>query len=114
MKNPHKLTLSEIKKLKVNKNNLLENKELFWINCNYPNDFCISGSCGNGYNSFFIRISESKIESISFSSYFDMTNFKFESFFDDENNKDDDLIQEMFLEQINKLIDVKILIGGKK
>lgn len=126
-KNIYNLTIKKIKDLKVNPQRLLENSEIFidktrlfsFSHClhdwRYQDDFCYTDSSWDGYLSFFIRLSTDKIESISFSSNYDTTDYTFDSFaINKEMSEGALLIRNKFLDFINSLIYLGVLYGERE
>ena len=121
--NKYKLTIKDIKKLKVG-NRALIGEPVFWRN-NVINAWCISGSSGTEAdhrfgtdNGYWIGIYDEDAKAyagkfrINFSTYGGMCGYNFNSFFKpkDIENENDLRIQELFLEKINYLIDNGILV----
>lgn len=123
VKNKYNLTYSGVKKLKVG-NRELVNSHLFWRN-EIIKAWCITGYTGNnsfyrGENEYWIGIYDEDAPFFAgqfrfeLTSYGGMCGYTFNKFFDKEDIEcgDDLLIQEMFLNKINQLIDLGILIKG--
>lgn len=119
VRNKFKLTIEKIKKLKITDRSQVHDP-LFWRN-DVIHAWCISESVGNeamcDENEYWIGIYDENAPAyagrfrISFSTYGGMCGYKFNEFFDEKDidNEKDLLIQEKFLAQINKLIDLGIL-----
>lgn len=121
--NKYELTIKDIKKLKVGNRSLLC-EPLFWRN-NAINAWCISGSSGTRAdhefgtdNGYWIGIYDEDAKAyagkfrISFSTYGGMCSYEFNKFFQpkDIDNENDLRIQELFLDKINHLIDIGVLV----
>jgi len=117
VKNKYKLKISDIKKLKVNDwSKVCE--PLFWKNT-VVNAWCWSHVIEHGQyetNSCWLGIYDNGKIKISFTSYDGMCGYDFKKFFDytDIEIEDDLLIQEIFLDKINYLLDNKILCKETK
>ena len=105
--NKHELTIEKIKNLKVGDTTKFK-EPVFWRN-NVVNAWCISG--GTRYNSFWIGFYDNGTFKFTLSCFEDMCWYDFKEFYKIEEIEiiDDFLIQEMFLEKINYLIDEGIL-----
>ncbi len=123
VENKYNLTISKIKKLQIGNRSLLS-EPLFWRN-NVISAWCISGSSGTSAdhrygtdNGYWIGIYDEDAKAyagkfrINFSSYGGMCGYTFNSFYRpaDIENENDLRIQELFLEKINYLIDLGILV----
>lgn len=116
--NKHSLTLRDIEALKVG-NYELVGSPTFWWN-EIISAWCITESCGSPFagNDFWIGIYSQDAPEHSgkfrfwISCYGGMCNYNFNEFFNikDIDCKDDLIIQEKFLKQINELIDKGILV----
>ena len=106
--NKHELTIEKIKNLKVGDTTKFK-EPVFWRN-NVVNAWCISG--GTRYNSFWIGFYDNGTFKFTLSCFEDMCWYDFKEFYKIEEIEiiDDFLVQEMFLEKINYLIDEGILI----
>jgi hypothetical protein len=114
--NKYNLTISKIKKLKVNREKV--DAFRFWRN-DIIHAWCVSGGVGGNLgNGYWLGIYDEtapayagKIQ-ISFSSYGGMCGYDFNSFYrpSDIENEIDLQIQELFLEEVNHLIDSGTLI----
>lgn len=124
IKNKHNLTISKIKKMKIGDRSKIK-EPLFWRN-NIIQAWCISGStarnskedeCGI-YNEYWLGIYDKDAKAyadkfrIYFSTYGGMCGYIFNKFFEqkDIECEVDLLVQEIFLEKINYLIDEGVLI----
>ena len=117
VENKYELTIPKIKKLKVNREKLNDNINLFWRN-NVIGAYCISQYTDRKeYGSYWIGIYDIGAPSFagkfrfSLSVWQDMCRYDFENFFDEEDieNEDDLILQEKFLTKINELLDLGIL-----
>ena len=116
VKNKYSLTIDDIEKLKVGNLDLVK-PPLFWWN-NVISAWCISGCTIKSENTYWIGIYpivgwQQKVKfKFYFTCYADQCMYEFTEFYNPEEieNKYDLMIQEMFLEKINELIDKGILI----
>ena len=110
--NKYDLTIEKIKNLKVNDTSKF-GEPIFWRN-DVVNAWCISG--GTRYNSYWIGFYDNGTFRFTISCYEDMCWYNFKEFYKIEEIEiiDDFLVQEMFLEKINYLIDEGILIFQEK
>lgn len=119
VKNKYNLNFKDVRKLKVNREQLNKHLDLFWRN-NVVNAWCISGRVG--YASFWIGIYDEDAKSYKgkfkyhLTVWDDMCSYNPTEFFkaDEIEFKDDMKIQEMFLEKINLLLDLGILYKEAK
>ncbi len=121
VKNKYKLTMAKIKKLKIADRGQVH-APLFWRN-EAINAWCITETTKNismgDENSYWIGIYDEDAPAYAgkfranFSTYGGMCEYKFNIFFskDDIECEEDLLIQEMFLNKINQLIDLGILVN---
>lgn len=117
VKNKYKLKISDIKKLKVNRDKMNEHIDLFWRN-NVVNAYCISQYTDKKeYGEYWIGIYDINAPAhaghfrFSLSVWQDMCRYDFENFFNEEemDNEYDLILQEKFLTKINELLDLGIL-----
>ena len=131
-KNKYHLKMSDIRKMKINREKLFEvisNKQScehigFWRN-NVVNAWCISGNTAKTpaddrfctYSEFWIGFYDEDANAYAgkfkfhISSYGGMCDYRFEEFYKEKDieNNDDRMIQSLFLNKINQLIDIGIL-----
>ncbi|MBO5143070.1 MAG: hypothetical protein J6C46_08840 [Clostridia bacterium] len=132
--NKYSLNISDIVNLKIGNRNLI-GSPLFWWN-NAVSMWCISGqtsgSCENKsfwfgiftektpvehkQNTFFRKLNNTNEFAFNFSSCYGTTSYNFKHFFDPKEITGEESleIQEKFLESINKLIDLGILVHSDK
>lgn len=119
IKNKYNLTISKIKKLKVNKDLIKEGSFGFWRN-SVVNAWCISGTTIKNtsdnmygtYNSYWLGIYDDGKIKIHCDCHGGMCDYNFNSFFREQDIENDiDLeIQEQLLCKVNQLIDNGVLI----
>lgn len=118
--NKYNLTMKQIKNLKIGNRELIK-EPLFWRN-NAISAWCICASVGNAdfcdETSYWIGIYDEDAKAykgkvrFNFSTYGGMCGYEFNTFFNPRTieTTDDLRIQKLFLEKINQLIDLGVLV----
>lgn len=120
--NKYNLDMKQIRALKVGNRELIKTP-LFWRN-NVISAWCASGSVGNSKfcdeTEYWLGIYDEDAKAykgkvrFSFSTYGGMCGYNFNTFFNPKTieTMDDLRIQKLFLEKINNLIDMGVLVRG--